>query len=758
MIRRLQRRWAGNRLALPLLLLLASRLALGIGYSQVIPIWEAYDEDGHFAYARYLAVYHHLLQPGDPEAERVWERFQPPLYYLLIAPVVGRFDLGPTLQPPTPNVYFVNGDAGVNYALHPDSLSGLESQTAQAVHAARLVGVFITTLSVLFVFQAAGRLWPRQPAAVWAVTSLYAFWPQLLFNGSVITNDLLVAAIGAAVFDLSVLLLADGFRLSRMLSLAALLAAGLLTKINAFALLPTALLAVGLSLAPAVREARRRPAQLWLGLALLAGLLVVAVELLSSMKLVTNQVFRLETFSRFAVNLAGVIQPGATNPGSPLLALAYGFRTFFASFGWGNLETYGWVYAAWAAGAALSAVGLALRGLRAQRDTARQPRLFWLVFMALQLVIAVGMALALVIAGNSIFLLPGRYLLFTLPAVCGLLVGGWGALIPRRWQVGAWKAISVGVILLGWSIPIWTLAPAYAKPRPQTQLADVPVSYRFGAAIELVGYNRPPSAHPSQTAAITLCWQATAPVSENATVFLEVVGPDGQGYGRLATYPGHGNYATSFWAVGVPFCDNYAVPVGADFPAPAVAQMRVALLATADVNGPRLPVVAANGQAVADNAVSVPLTVVPAYAPVALDHAVNVRFGDQLVLRDYALTTLPAAHAVRVDLRWEALRDLSTDYVIFVHLRDTPDHAYAQGDSPPRAGWYPTSLWRKGELVLDEHVIALPPGPVPPLALYVGVLRADTGVRLPAFDAHAAPVRDNQVILDDNVIFGAASK
>ena len=75
-------------------LVLAVRLALGLTYALLVPPWEADNEDSHFAYARYLAVHRTLLQPGDPEAEAIWERVQPPLYYALIALVLSGLDLG----------------------------------------------------------------------------------------------------------------------------------------------------------------------------------------------------------------------------------------------------------------------------------------------------------------------------------------------------------------------------------------------------------------------------------------------------------------------------------------------------------------------------------------------------------------------------------------------------------------------------------------------------------------------------------------
>src|SRR3990172_5434645 len=95
---------------LPLGLVLLTRLALGLAFSQLVPAWEAYDEDGHCAYARYLAVHRRLTLPADdPEASDIWEKFQPPLYYILTAPALAGFDLGEKFDGPELNPFFVAG-------------------------------------------------------------------------------------------------------------------------------------------------------------------------------------------------------------------------------------------------------------------------------------------------------------------------------------------------------------------------------------------------------------------------------------------------------------------------------------------------------------------------------------------------------------------------------------------------------------------------------------------------------------------------
>ena len=52
---------------------------------------------------------------------------------------------------------------------------------------------------------------------------------------------------------------------------------------------------------------------------------------------------------------------------------------------------------------------------------------------------------------------------------------------------------------------------------------------------------------------------------------------------------------------------------------------------------------------------------------------------------------------------------MSTDYTVFLHLRDDAGQLVAQADGPPLAGWYPTSWWAPGEWVVDDHSFALPP-------------------------------------------------
>jgi hypothetical protein len=718
---------------------LATRLAVGLSYSQIVPPWESYDEPGHFEYARYIAKYGRLPQSGDPEADAIWSKFQPPLYYLLLAPALRGFDLGERFQAPILNIFLANGNAGVNYAATPDRPTGLEQQTLWALRVGRAIGGLLSAVSLVFVYLTARRLWPREQLLAQTATLVYAFWPQAIFIGNMMTNDLLVSSLAAPILFLIVVDLQDGLRRRTLLLLSALLAAAVLTKLNGLALAPAALVTL---LAPA---GSRRPLQRPVVLAVLAGLLVAALAMLNSMEFVTSHVLQLGTLQRYVNNVRAVsLDQVFASPG----VVAYGLWTFFASYGWGNLETFPWLYWLWLAGVGAAGLGLVWPGRPAATPATQLAGRISLV-LAITLGGVLGLSAVLSIAQDDRNLVVGRYWLPALPSLVLLLVAGWHRLAPGPARPWVLKAGALVMVLASWMAPFAIIAPAYAKPRPITAAEanqiDRSRAADFGDAIRLIGLRPPGPVVAGQKIALTLCWEARRPVAANYPMLLELVGPDGQGYGRLNTYPGDGNYPTQLWSVGVPFCDRYQLPSGKDFPAPAVGAVRVAV--EQGLFQPGLPARALDGRPLGQD-IRLPIIVRSPEKPPAPAVTTNYRFGDKLSLRGYTLAPLPEGHGLRMSLLWETSAPLAEDYKVFVHLRDTPRTAYAQSDQAPRGDTYPTSAWAAGELVLDEHNLTWPAGATPPpLTLYVGVYRAADGVRLPIVDGQGEAVPNGELLL-----------
>jgi 4-amino-4-deoxy-L-arabinose transferase-like glycosyltransferase len=131
-------------------------------------------------------------------------------------------------------------------------------------------------------------------------------------------------------------------------------------------------------------------------------------------------------------------------------------------------------------------------------------------------------------------------------------------------------------------------------------------------------------------------------------------------------------------------------------------------------------------------------TTVPSGGPEA-------RFEKGLTLVDHRLDAV-SPRELRLSLLWRAEAEIGADYTVFVHLtRD--DVILAQDDSLPAGGYYPTSLWRVGDIVDDEHTLALP-GPYDPgkHKLVVGFYQLETLHRLQVLDEAGKPVSDHVII------------
>ncbi len=156
-------------------------LLLGAAFAILTPAWQAPDEPAHYNYVRYVAEtgnfpvlhmgdYPHTyleeiktagFPPGMPIDTIRYEFHQPPLYYVLAAPV---------------------------YGLAGDSLI-----------AVRLFSVLLGAGIVLIAYGIARRIFPARPALALGTAAFAAFLPQHLATVSQVGNDVLAELLFAAV-------------------------------------------------------------------------------------------------------------------------------------------------------------------------------------------------------------------------------------------------------------------------------------------------------------------------------------------------------------------------------------------------------------------------------------------------------------------------------------------------------------------------------------------------------------------------------
>jgi hypothetical protein len=117
-----------------------------------------------------------------------------------------------------------------------------------------------------------------------------------------------------------------------------------------------------------------------------------------------------------------------------------------------------------------------------------------------------------------------------------------------------------------------------------------------------------------------------------------------------------------------------------------------------------------------------PLVQVQGVAAAPPAHPVDQPFGP-LRLLGYDLTATGAGLNVR--LHWQVAAPLDGDYTATVQLLDAAGAKLAQDDHPAGGVYYPTSMWKPGEHLVDAHALArsapLPPGARLLVGMYRGV-------------------------------------
>jgi len=95
----------------------------------------------------------------------------------------------------------------------------------------------------------------------------------------------------------------------------------------------------------------------------------------------------------------------------------------------------------------------------------------------------------------------------------------------------------------------------------------------------------------------------------------------------------------------------------------------------------------------------------------APDHSQSVSLSEEVLLIGYDQEphSPRPGEDLRVTLYWQIQRELEGVYSTFVHLVDEEGQRVAGSDQQPGGVFYPTDLWRPGEILRDEHIFTMPP-------------------------------------------------
>jgi 4-amino-4-deoxy-L-arabinose transferase-like glycosyltransferase len=703
---------------------------LGLGYSIATPLFEAPDEAWHYAYVRYLVEKRALPALTDTSSSIYQEVAQPPLYYALAALISG-FVADDDLQElmwHNPGFGYQAGGTvndNKNMLIHTERERFPWQGAVLAIRLARLVSMTFGLFTVVAAWKLGHECFPQHPVQALAVAGLVAFSPQFLFISGVVTNDTAAAALSTGALWAIARTVNQGATHRYSLVIGTLVGLAALTKISCLLLALPAV--IGLMLAS---SSQHRNPSLIIGHLTTFALVALAV---GGWWYLRNAILFHDPFALQAhVNTPW----GRAAPASFLTLiteLPKVYRSFWGGFGWGHVEFPSWIYLGLGIVPLTSLIGwskaLVQRHLPSGGKILLLSLLWWLMVFV-----------ALVQWMRQVEAPHGRLLFPAIGAGALLLVGGWTSLSHpyARCRIPPLTSILlVGLAILSLLTPILIIHPAFAPPRllsPAEAASAVqgpPLTYgdtvrRLGISLDQT------SVPPGGTLQTRVCWEALAPMTNDYTVFVHLVGRNNQRVAERHTYPGLGRFPTSLWQVGDTFCDVYRVRVEDWAPVPELYDLVVGLYDAS--TGERLIARDSDGTIVKFPSVG-QVRVAPVHPlPEIPEKSLNYQLGEQITLMGYQLSgSIQSGSVLTVTLYWRADAPPAGDYRVFVHLLDegAETQALAQHDGPPRYGRYPTSAWHTGDIVPDEHVLQLPTLPAhQKIRLFTGMYQADTLVRL----------------------------
>lgn len=545
----------------PLVLLLVVYLALGVLYSVTTPLFEAPDEQWHFAFVQQVAAGRGLPVQSSPLQHLArQEGSQPPLYYAIAAALtfwVNTSDYPAILWENPHYGYDVPGvvNDNKNLFIHTAQEAFPYQNTALAMHLARLLSLAFGAVAVYFTYRLTLEIRASlgSSAIALAAAALVAFTPQFLFISSAVSNDSAVAAFAALGLFLLVRACYAPPSLRAAILIGVVCGLSALTKVSGAALFPLALIVLGI-------VNRRRPRQLVLqfAAATLAFGLIAGWWYLRNLLLygeLTGTARMLQIFGARATPL----------PLDQWRAQLYEvFETFWLGLGWGNIRAPEWVYGTLGLAAALGLVGLTA-GLVRRRQNLRaaiQANLPLVILAAWVAIVFIALMrwMMLTQAPHGRLLFPG------LPAIAALVVIGWTQLIPPRARTPLLRAVTLALLALAAAVPVLLLRPAYALPPllDESAVNAIParVDIRYGSSLMLLGSRvAPHPLNPRGALEVTLYWRVLAPMERDYSLNLAALDASYRVVGSRNSYPGHGTLPTRLMQPGQIIQDTYWLPL-----------------------------------------------------------------------------------------------------------------------------------------------------------------------------------------------------
>ena len=238
-------------------------------------------------------------------------------------------------------------------------------------------------------------------------------------------------------------------------------------------------------------------------------------------------------------------------------------------------------------------------------------------------------------------------------------------------------------------------ASVWPQPLSAPELAERsvhPLDVTFeGIRARLRGYSlNADTVRPGDPVTVTLYWQALAPMSGSASLFIHLVNSIDALSAQRDVALGLRDLPTTHWKPGAIYADAHRLDLPETAYAPDTVLVQVGLYRA---EGARLAARSAEAP-LTDSAVKLALLeLVP--RPGSVPNPAWLNFGNQLALAGYDLNNrvIRPGETLSVTLYWQSLALMQKDYAVFAHLTDGRGNVVAADDGLPYTQPKRTSRW-----------------------------------------------------------------
>jgi hypothetical protein len=425
-----ERRW--------LVLILSLYFLLAVGYSLLMPIWEAPDEPAHFHVAWTVA-----RKDRYATYDRNYEAYQPRAYYYAASLVIRALD---KFNPGFSDYYLPPHQArNLRKPIAMFSWTPTNYRFLLGVYMLRWINILFGALALWLNWQSFRLLAPEKPGLRLAALAFAAFTPQYLHIMSSVSNDASGTLAGALLFYLGMRFIKEPSNLSGLVSMLLAVVLPFITKLTVLPVSVAVLVIIAWKWFFSLTSTK------WLvasGVAIVLGAGIFYFFFPEILQTGWNEIkWRLFSFRKNAFSSKYI-----------KFILSQIIWTYWGKVGWLAIGLHAYIINFLTA---LGLTGMLLQAYRLLRSKTSDPEVGqWLGTW----VIGIFTILAVLRNALTTSATQGRFLFPAIGALSILMVGGWHAILPGRYK----RILPALIILLFLccNMLLWLtgILPAYYQP------------------------------------------------------------------------------------------------------------------------------------------------------------------------------------------------------------------------------------------------------------------------------------------------------